>query len=53
MTRRTTLADRLREAHSRVREAGGQRVRRQVTVHAQKPADVLGVYVYLPGGGAS
>ena len=42
------LAGRLREAHLRVREAAGQRVRRQITVRAQKPADVLGVYVYLP-----
>ena len=42
------LAERLREAHLRVREAAGQRVRRQVAVRAQKPADVLGVYVYLP-----
>jgi superfamily II DNA or RNA helicase len=42
------LARRLREAHLRVREAAGQRVRRQITVRAQKPADVLGVYVYLP-----
>jgi superfamily II DNA or RNA helicase len=48
-----TLATRLREDHIRVREAGGQRVRRQITVSAQKPADILGVYVYLPGGGAS
>jgi superfamily II DNA or RNA helicase len=43
-----TLAVRLRDAHIRVREAGGQRVRRRITVTAQKPADVLGVYVYLP-----
>jgi hypothetical protein len=48
-----TLAARLREDHIRVREAGGQHVRRQITVHAQKPADILGVYVYLPGAGAS
>jgi superfamily II DNA or RNA helicase len=48
-----TLATRLREDHIRVREAGGQHVRRQITVRAQKPADILGVYVYLPGGGAS
>ena len=39
----------LRDDHIRVREAGGQRVRRQIAVRAQKPADVLGVYVYLPG----
>ncbi|MFD1320489.1 hypothetical protein [Micromonospora sonneratiae] len=45
-----TLADDLRSAHIRVREAAGQRVRRQITVTAQKPADVLGVYVCLPAG---
>jgi superfamily II DNA or RNA helicase len=43
-------AVRLREAHIRVREAGGQRVRRQIDVTPQTPADVLGVFVYLPGG---
>jgi hypothetical protein len=42
------LAARLRESHLRVREAAGQRARRQITVTAQKPADVLGVYVLLP-----
>jgi hypothetical protein len=42
----------LRDDHIRVREAGGQRVRRQIAVRAQKPADILGVYVYLPGGAA-
>jgi hypothetical protein len=42
------LAEGLRAAHVRVREAAGQRVRRQVSVRAQRPADVLGVYVYLP-----
>ena len=49
------LAKRLREDHIRVREASGQHARRQIAVRAQKPADVLGVYVYLPGtgGGAS
>jgi superfamily II DNA or RNA helicase len=46
------LAERLREAHIRVREAAGQRARRQITVRAQKPADVLGVYVYLPAAQA-
>ena len=34
------------------RRRGGQQVRRQIAVRAQKPADILGVYVYLPGGGA-
>ena len=47
------LASRLREDHIRVREAGGQRARRQIAVRPQKPADILGVYVYLPGGSAS
>ena len=46
------LAVKLRDDHIRVREAGGQRVRRQIAVRAQHPADVLGVYVYLPGGAA-
>jgi hypothetical protein len=44
-----SLAARLRDDHIRVREAGGQRVRRQIAVRAQRPADILGVYVYLPG----
>jgi hypothetical protein len=44
------LAERLRTAHFRVREAAGQHLRRQITVQAQKPADLLGVYVYLPEG---
>jgi superfamily II DNA or RNA helicase len=48
-----SLAVELRDDHIRVREAGGQRVRRQIAVRAQKPCDVLGVYVYLPGGGLS
>ena len=47
-TRGAELAEGLRVAHVRVREAAGQRVRRQVSVRAQRPADVLGVYVYLP-----
>jgi superfamily II DNA or RNA helicase len=46
------LAVKLRDDHIRVREAGGQRIRRQIAVRAQKPADILGVYVYLPGGAA-
>ncbi|HEX9623205.1 MAG TPA: hypothetical protein VF979_02410 [Streptosporangiaceae bacterium] len=45
------LAAELRDAHIRVREAAGQRARRQIAVRPLKPADVLGVYVYLPGGG--
>jgi len=49
------LARRLRDDHIRVREAGGQHARRQIAVRAQKPPDILGAYVYLPGpaGGAS
>jgi hypothetical protein len=47
------LASRLRDDHIRVREAVGERARRQIAVRAQKPADVLGVYVYLPGPGGS
>ncbi|MGH3276169.1 MAG: helicase-related protein, partial [Streptosporangiaceae bacterium] len=41
-------AERLREDHIRVREASGQHIRRQIAVRAQKSADILGVYVYLP-----
>jgi superfamily II DNA or RNA helicase len=47
------LAVRLREDHIRVREAGGQHARRQITVRAQKPPDILGAYVYLPSGGGA
>ena len=48
------LAALLRDAHRRVREAAGV-IRRGLNVAAQKPADVLGVYVYLPipGSGAA
>ncbi|SNR46807.1 SNF2 family N-terminal domain-containing protein [Haloechinothrix alba] len=42
------LAAKLRDSHLRVRESAGQRVRRQLRVEPHKPADVLGVYVYLP-----
>ncbi|WP_017557090.1 DEAD/DEAH box helicase [Nocardiopsis baichengensis] len=51
------LAAELAESHRRVR-AASQEIRRGLRVEAQKPADVLGVYVYLPaereepGGGA-
>ncbi|MGH2820548.1 MAG: helicase, partial [Actinomycetota bacterium] len=46
------LAGQLQESHGRVRVAAGAR-RRGLRVEAQKPVDVLGVYVYLPatGGG--
>lgn len=45
------LADELLASHRRVRSASGEIVR-GVDVTAQKPADVLGVYVYLPASGA-
>jgi Helicase conserved C-terminal domain/DEAD/DEAH box helicase len=49
--RGAALADRLKQAHLRVRGAVGAR-RRGLDVTANQPADVLGVYVYLPAGGA-
>ncbi|WP_280395665.1 DEAD/DEAH box helicase [Nocardia brasiliensis] len=45
------LADELLAAHRRVRGASGEIVR-GLAVSAQRPADILGVYVYLPAGGA-
>jgi hypothetical protein len=45
------LAAAMRESHIRVREAAGQRARRQIAVRPEKPADILGVYVYLPTAG--
>ncbi|MGI5132971.1 helicase-related protein [Pseudonocardia sp. CA-107938] len=45
------LAAELLAAHRRVRSASGEIVR-GVQVRAQQPADVLGVYVYLPAPGA-
>src|SRR5690606_18807245 len=47
------LAAELLASHRRVRSASGEIVR-GVSVTAQRPADILGVYVYLPvsGGGA-
>jgi superfamily II DNA or RNA helicase len=47
------LADELLASHRRVRVASGEIVR-GVNVTAQKPADILGAYVYLPvTGGAA
>ncbi|GAA4238688.1 helicase-related protein [Actinomadura meridiana] len=46
-----TLATELRDSHRRVRSAAGEIIR-GVDVKAQKPADVLGAYVYLPVSGA-
>ena len=45
------LADRLHEAHRRVRTAAGA-ARRGLQVRSCGGADVLGVYVYLPVGGS-
>lgn len=45
------LAAELLASHRRVRSAAGEIVR-GVQVAAQRPADILGVYVYLPVGGA-
>ncbi|MBY8855415.1 DEAD/DEAH box helicase [Nocardia sp. CA2R105] len=44
------LAAELLASHRRVRSASGEIVR-GVNVKAQKPADILGVYVYLPVSG--
>ena len=46
------LAAELLAAHRRVRSASGEIVR-GVHVLPQKPADILGVYVYLPAPGAA
>jgi superfamily II DNA or RNA helicase len=43
------LADQQLDAHRRVRSAVGA-VRRRLSVEPSGPPDVLGVYVYLPGG---
>jgi len=42
------LAEAIRASHIRAREAVNQRARRRIEVMAQKPVDILGVYVYLP-----
>jgi superfamily II DNA or RNA helicase len=42
------LAEQLRESHARVRVAIGGMARRGLAVEPILPADVLGVYVYLP-----
>jgi superfamily II DNA or RNA helicase len=47
------LAAELLASHRRVREAAGstgELIRRGLTVTAQRPADILGVYLYLPAG---
>ncbi|MEV0661718.1 DEAD/DEAH box helicase [Actinomadura luteofluorescens] len=45
------LAAELRDSHRRVRSAAGEIIR-GVDVKAQRPADILGAYVYLPVTGA-
>ncbi|PZG51463.1 helicase [Spongiactinospora gelatinilytica] len=42
----------LEDSHRRVRSASGEIVR-GLDVAVQEPADILGVYVYLPAGGAA
>ncbi|WP_150252491.1 DEAD/DEAH box helicase [Nocardiopsis deserti] len=46
------LAAELADSHRRVRIASDE-IRRGLKVEAQKPADILGVYVYLPDGSAA
>jgi hypothetical protein len=45
------LAERTVESHRRVRQAAGE-IRRGLSVQVERPADVLGVYVYVPEVGA-
>lgn len=47
-----TLASEVLESHRRAR-AGAGAARRGLRVTAQKPADILGAYVYLPVAGAA
>jgi len=47
-TRGDALAARLLDAHRRVRETAGGMMRRGLAVEPIRPADVLGLYVYLP-----
>lgn len=42
------LAERLKASHQRVRTETGRRTATSLTVTAQRPADLLGVYVYVP-----
>lgn len=44
------LAERIAESHRRVRAAAGE-IRRGLAVKVERPADLLGVYVYLPVAG--
>lgn len=45
------LAQRMIESHRRVRAATGE-IRRGLSMKVERPADLLGVYVYLPMAGA-
>jgi superfamily II DNA or RNA helicase len=45
------LAERLDASHRRVRQAAGE-IRRGLSVKVERPADVLGVYVFLPTAAA-
>jgi hypothetical protein len=46
------LADRIVESHRRVRQAAGE-IRRGLSVKVERPADILGTYVFLPEVGVS
>lgn len=46
-------AERLAESHDRVRQALSRRGGTAAKVSPELPVDVLGVYVYLPGGGGA
>jgi hypothetical protein len=48
----TERAEALETSHRRVREASGE-IRRGLQVRAQLPADLLGVYIYLPVPGGA
>lgn len=45
------IADRITASHRRVREASGE-IKRGLNVKVERPADVVGVYVFLPEAGA-
>ena len=45
------IADTITASHRRVREASGE-IKRGLSVKVERPADVLGVYVFLPEAGA-
>ncbi|MFG1956940.1 helicase-related protein [Nonomuraea sp. NPDC049028] len=47
------MAERLRDSHARVREASRQSGVSKIKVIANKPADLLGVYLYMPAAGGA